>query len=147
MLFNFAGAHLDPLELINQLPATMPLSVAERVVAPVLRDRTHRRRQASITANLNAARLTAQRASRVEAEGAARVVVDESKACPGCHLRIGGKVFVVVPVMTSTAAGSSSVGLGGSPGKIMSVQQQDKQQVETKVICFNCWKKSQAAAQ
>ena len=43
--YNSAGDHLDPQEVLQALPPGMPLAAAAAVLAPMLRDRVHRRRQ------------------------------------------------------------------------------------------------------
>ena len=43
------------------------------------------------------ARVAALRASLASLAEGGRVAVDEARACPRCRLRLGGKVFVVVP--------------------------------------------------
>lgn len=40
-----AGDHLDPQEVLQALPPGMPLAAAAAVLAPMMRDRLHRRRQ------------------------------------------------------------------------------------------------------
>lgn len=107
-----AGDHLDPQEVLQALPPGMPLAAAAPVVAPMLRDRLHRRRQAALVKNLHRARLAAAAGLRCDAESR-HVAVDEERACPYCHLRLGGKVFVVLqpgmgPAGSSPGAGASA---------------------------------------
>ncbi|KAI3428666.1 hypothetical protein D9Q98_007489 [Chlorella vulgaris] len=106
------GDHLDPQEVLQALPPGMPLAAAAPVVAPMLRDRLHRRRQAALVKNLHRARLAAAAGLRCDAESR-HVAVDEERACPYCHLRLGGKVFVVLqpgmgPAGSSPCAGASA---------------------------------------
>jgi hypothetical protein len=89
----------------------MPLAAAAPVVAPMLRDRLHRRRQAALVKNLHRARLAAAAGLRCDAESR-HLAVDEERACPYCHLRLGGKVFVVLQPGMGPAG--SSPGAGGS---------------------------------
>lgn len=46
--------------------------------------------------------------------GPVQVVVDEERACPHCHLRLGGKVFVVLQPGMLPAAEPGSSGSGGN---------------------------------
>jgi hypothetical protein len=133
-----AGEHLDPLDVLHALPPSMPLCAAVDVAAPMLRDRIHRRRAASLLKNIHSARLTAARVEQSAAE-AGRVVVDEERACPKCHLRLGGKVFVV---LQQPQGGCDSVsGLqqqqqqqqGGAAGPVSSSA--------LHVVCYNCYRK------
>ena len=158
------GEHLDPLEVVASLPETMPLGAAAAIVSPLLRDRMHRRRQGAVTKNLHRAALTAARAARVEAE-AGRVVVDDERACPGCHLRIGGKVFVVLQQQEAQqmAAAGAAVGSSGAGGGQQRQRQQQQQQQqpggqpprrqkggeagEVTVLCYNCYRRSAGARQ
>lgn len=53
---------------------------------------------------------------------ALQVVVDEERACPHCHLRLGGKVFVVLqPGMLPAAEPSSSSASGSAAGAAAAV--------------------------
>jgi hypothetical protein len=113
------GSSLDPLELLAELPPEMPLAAAAPLLAPLLRERGHRRRAAQVEAALRRAALARAVVVRAAAEGG-RVAVDEARACPRCRLRLGGKVFVVVP-------GSGS---GGAP----------------EVLCFACHRRGGGAA-
>jgi hypothetical protein len=84
----------------------MPLGAAAAVVAPMLRDRLHRRRQGSLVKSLHRARLAVAAGALCDAESQ-HVEVDEERACPHCHLRLGGKVFVVLqPGMLPESGGS-----------------------------------------
>jgi hypothetical protein len=113
------GGSLDPLELLAELPPEMPLAAAAPLLAPLLRERGHRRRAAQVEAALRRAALARAAVARAAAAGG-RVAVDEARACPRCRLRLGGKVFVVVP-------GS---GGGGAP----------------EVLCFACHRRGGGAA-
>ncbi|PRW44437.1 transforming growth factor-beta receptor-associated 1 isoform X1 [Chlorella sorokiniana] len=98
------GDHLDPQEVLQALPPGMPLEAAAAVLAPMMRDRLHRRRQSCLVKNLHRSRLAAAAGTLCDAQDR-RVVVDEERACPHCHLRLGGKVFVVLQSgMLPTAA-------------------------------------------
>ena len=91
----------------------MPLGSAAAVLAPMLRDRLHRRRQGSLVKSLHRARLAVAAGALCDAESHA-VEVDDERACPHCHLRLGGKVFVVLqPSMLPEGGGGSGVGSSG----------------------------------
>lgn len=112
----------------------MPLGAAAAVVAPMLRDRLHRRRQGSLVKSLHRARLAVAAGALCDAESQ-HVEVDEERACPHCHLRLGGKVFVVLqPGMLpegggsggGVAAGSSAA--GAAAGAAVQPQKHQQQQ-------------------
>lgn len=105
-----AGDHLDPLEVLQALPPGMPLSAATSVLGPMLADRLHRRRQGALAKNLQRARLAGAAGALCDAQ-ARHVNVGADRACPHCHLRLGGKVFVVL--QPGVAPGGKG---GGSPG-------------------------------
>ncbi|GAB4818896.1 hypothetical protein N2152v2_005942 [Parachlorella kessleri] len=152
------GSHLDPLDIVQALPASMPLATAATIVAPILRDRVHRRRQGAVLKNLHRAQLNAARGQKADAEGA-RLVVDDERACPGCHLRIGGKVFVVLQQAQQggtagkqqqqglAGGGAAAAGLGGVLGAAVGAGQQAKQAAgpaagqEVQVVCYNCYRR------
>lgn len=90
-----AGDHLDPQEVLQALPPGMPLASAAAVLAPMLADRLHRRRQGALVKNLQRARLAGATGALCDAQ-ARHVSVGADRACPHCHLRLGGKVFVVL---------------------------------------------------
>jgi hypothetical protein len=127
--------------VLQALPPGMPLAAAAPVLAPMLRDRLHRRRAAALTKGLQRARLAAGAAARRDAE-AAHVTVDEERSCPRCHLRLGGKVFVVLqpgaavpangglaaPAPLGTAAAAAAAAAGGGPTRRLAQQQQQAQQ-------------------
>lgn len=144
------------------LPPGMPLAAAAAVLSPMLRDRLHRRRSACLVKNLHRARLAAVGGVLCDVQ-AARVVVDEERACPHCHLRLGGKVFVLLTPGASPAPGSSSApaesAAGGpaaepgppqrlrSPGEDSlavaeaRLQQQVQEWHTPQVLCFTCYKR------
>lgn len=138
------------MDVVQALPPSMPLATAAAIIAPILRDRTHRRRQGEVARSLHRARLAAARGERADAE-AGRVVVDDERACPGCHLRIGGKVFVVL--QEGEAAGGAAGPAGqGLPSPRQQQQQQppgrqaDRRQPrlpggELRVVCYNCYRR------
>ena len=145
------GDHLDPTEVVEALPPGMPLAAAAAVVAPVLRDRVHRRRQGQVTRSLHRARLTTAREERTDAE-AQRVTVGEERACPQCHLRLGGKVFVVVQPAAAAAAAAQQQQQqqGGSAPPVPLWRQRSQARAarqhaaggaELQVVCFNCHKR------
>lgn len=115
------GEYLDPMDVLQTLPPSMPLAAAAGIVAPIMRDRTHRRRQGAVAKSLLRAQLMRARGEKCDAESA-RVVVDDERACPGCHLRIGGKVFVALnhPAAKHSQNGAGQVAAadawGGWPG-------------------------------
>lgn len=111
--------------MLAALPPAMPLAAAAGVLAPMLRDRTHRRRQALVAKNLQRARLAAAGGVLADAQ-AQRVAVDEERACPHCHLRLGGKVFVVLPPGVAPGAAAAGVQAKQQQGQ----QQQGQQQAE-----------------
>lgn len=141
----------------------MPLSTAAGILAPILRDRLHRRRQGAVTKNLHRAQLTAARAEQCDAE-AGRVVVDDERACQGCHLRIGGKVFVLLQqqqqeklqagqqqqqvgrnggreAVGPAAAGAARQMPVGGNGSGRQQQQQKAAGREVWVVCYNCYRR------
>lgn len=61
-----ADADLDPLRILEALPAEMPLSTAYTTVAALLRERTHRRRHCAIVRQLRRADSLAVSADRAE---------------------------------------------------------------------------------
>ncbi|KAL4428207.1 hypothetical protein ABPG75_002296 [Micractinium tetrahymenae] len=108
------GDHLDPQEVLQALPPGMPLAAAAAVLAPMLRHRLHRRRQGALVKNLHRARLAGAAGALRDAQ-AQHVTVGEDRACPHCHLRLGGKVFVVLqPGMLPAAAGSGGASAAGT---------------------------------
>lgn len=115
------GGTLNPLDVVQELPPEMPLDVAVRVVTPMLQERVHRRRQSQVVAALHRARVAASAVGRVQVE-AGRVTVEESRACLDCHLRLGGKVFVVLP-----------------PEDGRQQERGDGGNAEPAAVCFNCW--------
>ena len=118
------GNTLDSLEVVRAAPEGMPMPAAVKLMAPLLRERVHRRRNGQLTAALHRSQ-AASGAVTLAAVQEQQVVVDEGRACPDCHLRLGGKVFVVVQQQ----------------------QQQQQQQQETapppppNVFCLSCWNK------
>lgn len=145
---------MDPLDVVASLPPAMPLGAAAAIVSPILRDRMHRRRQGAVAKNLLRAALTAARGAQCDAE-AGRVVVDDERACPGCHLRIGGKVFVVLQHLPEEGSSSAAAeaGPGGGPGAAAAVaaalkkgQGKRQQEGERVVVCYNCYRRMAAAA-
>lgn len=105
-----AGDHLDPQEVLQALPAGMPLASAAAVLAPMLADRLHRRRRGALVKNLHRARLAGATGALCDAQ-AQHVTVGADRACPHCHLRLGGKVFVVLqPGVTPGGANGRTLG-------------------------------------
>lgn len=112
--------------MLQALPAGMPLASAAGVLGPMLRDRLHRRRQGVMVKNLHRARLAVAAGAICDAQSQ-HVTVGEDRACPHCHLRLGGKVFVVLqPCMVppdggggaSAAAAAAAAGnSSGRPGR------------------------------
>lgn len=125
------GDHLDPAEVLAALPPGMPLAAAAGVLAPMLRDRTHRRRQVLLVKNLHRARLAGAAGVMSDAH-AQHVVVDEERACPHCHLRLGGKVFVVLQPSTLPEPGGSTAGAAAgaapAPGAAATAAMQQQQE-------------------
>ena len=115
--------------MVQALPPGMPLGAAVSILAPILRDRTHRRRQGLVAKNLHRAALGAARALRADAE-AARVTIDDERACPHCHLRLGGKVFVV------EREGAE----GGGPAAATAAPQAAGGEQHA-VCCYNCYRR------
>jgi len=120
------GNTLDSLEVVRAAPEGMPMPAAVKLMAPLLRERVHRRRNGQLKAALHRsqAALGAVTLAAVEEQ---QVVVDEGRACPDCHLRLGGKVFVVVQQQQQQ-------------------QQKKKQQQQTGpfAFCLSCWNKRQS---
>ncbi len=133
------GASLDPLEVVAAAPEGMPMAAAVELVAPLLRERLHRRRSGQVAAALQRGRAAAGAAELARAK-AHRVVIDEGRACPDCHLRLGGKVFVVLQDEGSeereggASVGSSSKKPAAAP-------------TEPKVLCLSCWNKRSGGRQ
>ena len=95
-LITALGAQVNPLDLLSALPLKMPLNMAVHIVSPLLRDRIHRKRTGLLHKALLKARLSSLLADKASAmEG--KVVIDDGKACQECHIRLGGKVFVLLP--------------------------------------------------
>ncbi|KAL4433059.1 hypothetical protein ABPG77_006486 [Micractinium sp. CCAP 211/92] len=109
-LITALGDHLDPQEVLQALPAGMPLASAAAVLAPMLADRLHRRRRGALVKNLHRARLAGATGALCDAQ-AQHVTVGADRACPHCHLRLGGKVFVVLqPGVTPGGANGRTLG-------------------------------------
>jgi hypothetical protein len=115
------GASLNPLEVVTAAPSDMPVAAALGLVSPLIRERIHRRRSGQISAGLRRSQAIAAASHRI-AVHEQRVVVDENLACPRCQLRMGNKVFVVVP---SESEEDSKVVHGQKPT----------------VVCLSCWRK------
>ena len=125
------GGSVDALEVIQQAPEEMPMPVAVSLIAPLLRERLHRRRQGLMRKALHKSRAALRAAAQVDVEGKS-VVIDESRACPVCRLRLGGKVFVLVPhsLSTRTSTGSGTAEHGDA----------------NNVMCLSCWNKKDPAS-
>ena len=76
-----AGADLDPLRVLEALPAEVPLGAAYATVAALLRERTHRRRHCSIVRQLRRAESLAVSADRAEVRPASDPVLDFLGQC------------------------------------------------------------------
>jgi hypothetical protein len=133
------GNTLDSLEVVRAAPKEMPMPAAVALMAPLLRERVHRRRNGQLTAALHRSQAAAG-AVLLAAVEKQHVVVDEGRACPDCHLRLGGKVFVVVQQQQDKQKGGKS---------------QQQQQLQTsnvaaavppKAFCLSCWNKRQKAS-
>jgi Vacuolar sorting protein 39 domain 2 len=127
------GSTLDSLEVVRAAPEGMPMPAAVALMAPLLRERVHRRRQGQLTAALRRSQAAAGAMSLASVEEQ-HVVVDEGRACPDCHLRLGGKVFVVVQQQHEE---------GGRKGGGKLPKQQQRQAPQPKSFCLSCWNKRQ----
>lgn len=87
------GERLDATELLQALPPGMPLCAAAGMLTPLLRDRLSRRRTGQLAKALRRSLLVSACAA-VHAAGRRCLLVSEERACPGCHLRLGSRVFV-----------------------------------------------------
>lgn len=157
------GSSLDPLEVVRAAPEDMPMPVAVALMAPLIRERMHRRRHGQMNAGLQKARAAGGVVRQTAAEEL-NVVIDEGRACPDCHLRLGGKVFVVVQKDDNPeqhlidkkhrnryTAVTNRISIHGNGGLDMSVpgkplgnsqmQGQQGQRHEPVVLCLSCWNK------
>lgn len=117
------GNTLDSLEVVRAAPEGMPMPAAVKLMAPLLRERVHRRRSGQLTAALHRSQAAAGAVTLATVEKQ-HVVVDEGRACPDCHLRLGGKVFVVVQQQQQ--------------------QHQQTAQLPPNAFCLSCWNKRQS---
>ena len=129
-----AGDHLDTGEVLAALPPGMPLRAAAGVLAPMLRDRLHRRRQGTLARALQRALLAAATTTLSDVRSG-HVVLNDQRACPHCHLRLGGRVFVllppgVLPRLVAGAAGGGGVSGGAAAHSSSNRNQQQQQQGE-----------------
>jgi len=113
------GTSLNAVEVVDSLPDVMPVEAALPLLAPLVRDKLHRRRSGQLLSGLRRSQLAARCAVRAKAEQG-QVVVDVGRACLDCHLRIGGKVFVAEPRADDES--------------------------EPRVVCLNCWNRREVQA-
>ena len=140
------GSSLDPLEVVRAAPEDMPMPIAVALVAPLLRERMHRRRHGQMTTGLQKAKAAAEVARQNAAEEQ-NVVIDEDKACPDCHLRIGGKVFVIVHHQLkdgdqlSKQINRNTDRVVHGNGSISHDRGKHGTQQSPIVVCLSCWNK------
>ena len=144
------GSSLDPLDVVNAAPAKMRMPAAVALIAPLIRERVHRRRSGQMAAVLHRSQVAARAARQVAAEEG-KVVIDDGRACPDCHLRLGGKVFVVVQeqqleqqereVMKSKNDGRVSEGMEVDGARH---QVTTSAASSSKILCLSCWNKRTA---
>ncbi len=128
------GNTLDSLEVVRVAPEGMPMPAAVALMAPLLRERVHRRRNGQLTAALHRSQAAAGAVTLAKVEEQ-HVVVDEGRACPDCHLRLGGKVFVVVQQHQKQVQRQSLVAVAPTTPPL-----------PPKAFCLSCWNKRQKAS-
>ena len=89
-------ADLDPLQLLNALPETMPLPLAAGTIERMLKERLHRKRTGQVAWGLARALESAAAIQRV-AGRRQFVEVTNDTVCEVCRTRIGTKVFARYP--------------------------------------------------
>jgi hypothetical protein len=111
------GETLDPVEVLKVVPDIMPMSSVLHLVSPMLRERLHGRRSSQMTMAMqkHCAVMSSRNLVRVQS---LNVAVNDQSTCCDCHLRIGGKVFVVLRPFIS------HLGIEDST-----------------LLCFSCWNK------
>jgi len=96
LLGSSGGATLDPKEVLDAMPAELPLQSALPTIGRILRERIHRAREQRVVCAL-------QRSVNLEAKGELaelqqqRVVITDERACAECHTRIGTRMFAALP--------------------------------------------------
>lgn len=124
------GEALDPVEVLKVVPDSMPMPAVLHLVSPMLRERVHRRRSGQMTVAMLKCRAVKSSRNLVSVHSLS-VIVNEQSTCSDCHLRIGGKVFVVLPTKSISEAAHKAITnnnshLGGE---------------EITILCFSCWNK------
>ena len=156
-LISVLGDTVDALALLKALPPSMPLTTAESIIVPTLQDRIHRKRMSQMmkamhTAKLNSVMLTKVKAERsigdgtdgTNRSGGGGLVVDDDKGCMECHLRLGGRMFVVLPGTQNTEEEMQVKRRGeGREGKGEGEEEHDRHDHNgrRRVVCFSCYQR------
>jgi len=152
-LISVLGDAVDALALLKALPPSMPLTTAENIVIPMLQDRIHRKRMSQMMKAMHTAKLNSVMLTKVKAErridnctdgnnrgGGGGLVVDDDKACMECHLRLGGRVFVVLPGTQDRKEEKEMKRRGeGREGE----EEHDRHDHDgrKRVVCFSCYQR------
>eukprot|EP00898_Chlorokybus_atmophyticus_P007635 jgi/Chlat1/7873/Chrsp66S07305 len=95
-LLQLHGRTLDPVQVLDSLPADIPLGLIVETLARMLRERVHRQYQGQIVRQL--ARATSLTAMAEHAQERLRsTVITDERSCLNCHTRISTKPFAIYP--------------------------------------------------
>lgn len=85
---------LDPALVLNLLPAMLTVADIQRFLASALKRQAAGKDSALITRDISRSRLDQLQRAKVLLEEQ-RVVVTDTRLCPGCHKRLGNSVIAV----------------------------------------------------